>query len=126
MQSWIIRGAAICTALLLLAGCNTDPPKVAAVNPGEAMAALKTTLDAWKGGKSMESLGTASPPIVAQDIDWMQGKKLTSYEVVGDGIPQDANLRVEVKLTLEGEAKERKVFYIVGTSPKLTVFRAFE
>lgn len=107
-------------------GCSTDPPKVAAVKPEEARAALKSTLDAWKAGKTIDSLSTENPPIVAQDMDWMQGKKLTSYEVVGDGTPQDANLRCEVKLTLAGDPTEKKVFYIVGTSPKLTVFRAFE
>jgi hypothetical protein len=126
MKSWIFRSAAIVAALLWVAGCSSDPPNVAPVKPEAARAALKTTLEAWKAGKTADSLGSENPAIVAQDVDWLQGKKLTAYEVVGDGIPQDANLRVEVKLTLDGEAKEKKVFYIVGTDPKLTVFRALE
>lgn len=85
------------------------------------MAALKTTLDAWKAGETIDSLKTKTPPITAQDFDWMAGKKLTAYEVVGEGVPQDANLRVEVKLTIDGS--EKKVAYIVGTDPQLTVFR---
>lgn len=126
MRSWKKWSVAICVTLLITGGCSTDPPKVAAVKPEEARAALKTTLNAWKAGKPIDSLGSANPPIVAQDVDWMQGKKLTAFEVVGDGTPQDANLRCEVKLTLEGAKSDKKVFYIVGTSPRLTVFRAFE
>lgn len=117
---------AIWVTLLLTGGCSNDPPKVAAVKPEEAKAALKSTLDAWKAGKPIDSLGSGNPPIVAQDMDWIQGKKLAAYEVVGDGTPQDANLRCEVKLTFESDPTVKKVFYIVGTSPKLTVFRAFE
>lgn len=126
MKSWILKSAGFCAALLLVVGCSSDPPKAAAVNVDTAKAALKTTLDAWKAGNTIDSLGSGSPAIVAQDMDWMAGKKLSSYEVVGDGIPQDANLRVEVKLTLDGDSAEKRVFYIVGTDPKVTVFRAFE
>lgn len=126
MKSWMSKSAAICAALLLVVGCSTDPPKVAPVNTEVAKAALKTTLEAWKSGNTIDSLGTGTPAIVAQDMDWISGKRLSSYEVVGDGTPQDANLRVEVKLTLAGDPAEKRVFYIVGTDPKVTVFRAFE
>jgi hypothetical protein len=126
MKMWKSKIVAVCAAVLLVVGCSSNGPVAAPVQPEQARAALRTTLDAWKAGKPIESLTTASPPIVAQDFDWIGGKKLTSYEVVGDGIPQDANLRCEVKLTLEGAASEKKVFYIVGTDPKITVFRAFE
>jgi hypothetical protein len=59
----------------------------------------------------------------------MQGQKLVSYEVEGDGLAQDANLRVDVELELAGGAggsTKKRVSYIVGTAPKLTVFRSFD
>jgi hypothetical protein len=119
------RSALACAAILLLAGCSSVPPVAAPVDPEKARAALRTTLDAWKAGKPIESLTSEGLPIVAQDFDWMQGKKLASYEVLGDGTPMDANLRVEVKLAFD-DGGDKKVAYIVGTSPKVTVFRAFE
>ena len=72
--------------------------------PEKAREALRTALDAWKAGAKIESLATGSPEIIAQDFDWMQGKKLVSYKVEGDGLPQDANLRVDVELELADDA----------------------
>jgi hypothetical protein len=126
MKDWNRRVATDFAAILLVAGCSPGPQVAAKVDPEAARTALRTTLDAWKAGKPIEFLSAGSPSIVAQDFDWMQGKKLASYEVLGEGTPQDANLRVEVKLTLDGDTAAKKVAYIVGTSPKLTVFRAFE
>ena len=55
----------------------------------------------------------------------MTGKKLVDYEVIGEGKEVDANLIAQVKLTLEdkGSQIEKTVTYVVGTAPKLTVFR---
>lgn len=121
----------ICCCLLaaaggLIVGCfNKSQPVV----PEKAREALRTALDAWKAGASMESLSTGSAEIIAQDIDWMQGQKLISYKVEGDGLPQDANLRVDVELELAGGtggSTKKRVSYIVGTAPHLTVFRSFD
>jgi hypothetical protein len=60
------------------------------------------------------------------------GAKLLDYQLVDDGKAYDANLRVQVKLTLAGadataapatKTTEKTVWYLVGTSPKVTVFR---
>ena len=67
--------------------------------------------------------------MVAQDFEWAQGAKLIDYQVVNDGKEEDANLRVQVKLTLsnlgkdKGKPVEKKAWYVVGTSPSVTVFR---
>lgn len=115
-------------ALVALTGCSAGPPKAAPVEPEKALAALRTALDAWKAGKTPDSLGQANPPVVAQDLDWMAGAKLTDYKVLGEGTPEDANLRVRAQLTLvtQGRTATKTVTYIVGTDPKLTVFRAME
>lgn len=110
-------------------GCSDGPARAAPVDPAKAKTALLTALDAWKAGKSIDSLAKEEPSIIAQDFDWMARKKLAKYQVQGDGKAQDANLRVPVKLTIldgDGEPQEKTVIYIVGTDIKLTVFRALE
>ena len=110
--------------LLLAAGC-ADRPAARPVEPEAARRALRTTLDAWKAGRPIESVAGDVPPVVAQDFDWLAGAKLDGYEVIGDGTPLDANLRVPVKLSLRGKPA-KTVHYVVGTDPRLTVFRALE
>ena len=117
---------AIAAAGLLLAGCSGTGPHAPAVDPARAREALQTTLDGWKKGESIEALKAGSPSIVAQDFDWMAGRKLVGYEVLGDGKDDDANLRIPVRLTLRdagGRESQKTVSYVVGTSPALTVFR---
>lgn len=122
----------VCLAVLaglLMTGCS-DPARAHAVDPPRAMDALKTALDEWKKGSDLKSLATSSTPMTVQDFDWSGGAKLVDYEIVGDGKPEDANLRVRVKLRLAGAAgkpqaktAEKSVWYLVGTSPAVTVFR---
>ncbi len=67
--------------------------------------------------------------MTVQDFDWAAGARLVDYQVIDDGKAYDANLRVQVKLTLngpgksQGKAAEKTVWYLVGTSPSVTVFR---
>lgn len=112
---------------LLLLGCSADAG--VQVTPDKARQALRTALDAWKAGRKIETLQQDSPPIVAQDFDWIAGATLTGYEVQGDGTAQGANLRVGVKLLLRdkrGQDATKTVNYVVGTDKTLTVFRAFD
>lgn len=97
-----------------------------AVKPDVAQQTLRTALDSWKSGQTVESLKKGSPSIVVQDQDWSGGAKLVDYEVLDGAKPVDANLQAKVKLKLR-DAKdveaEKTVSYVVGTSPVLTVFR---
>ena len=114
-------------AAVLLAGCSSSQ-RAAPVDPERAREALKTTLDGWKKGDAPDALKGASPSIVAQDMDWLAGAKLVEFQVTGDGKSVEANLYVPVNLTLKmtnGKQVKKKVTYIVGTSPYLTVFRDF-
>ena len=119
--------AMLAASVTLVVGCN-EQERAAAVEPTKAREALVLALESWKRGESIETLKTASPPIVAQDFDWMAGKKLAAYEVNGEGKNDDANLRIPVKLTFRtpaGQHATKSVSYVVGTSPALTVFRDF-
>lgn len=118
----VLTGAIL---LLSCAGCgqrgNPHP-----VNPVKARELLKTTMDAWKSGKKPEEMPLGEPPIVVQDFDWMQGKKLTNYVVTPQDAETGANLTCQVTLHLEdsdGNVEEKAVYYVVGTSPKYSVFR---
>lgn len=118
-----LAAAALAVAIAATAaGCSQGVAHP--VDPDSARAALKTTLDAWKEGKTPDSLASASPAIVAQDMEWMSGAKLLDYSVVSD-TPADANLDARVKLTLSAKGKkvEREAKYLVTTSPAVTVFR---
>ncbi len=124
------RGAAVLAAVAL-AGCSTGPKTAAPVEPDRARAALVATLDAWKAGQPITAMPQANPPVVAQDFDWIAGAKLEAYSVLDAGKAEDANLRVRVQLTVRppgaaGAPVKKTVTYVVGTDPKLTVFRAME
>lgn len=116
-------------ASLVMTGCS-NPSLAHAVDPPRALDALKTALDEWKKGGDPKSLADSPTPMTVQDLEWSGGAKLIDYQILSDGKPEDANLRVQVKLNLTpaaGKSKpknvEKKVWYLIGTSPKLTVFR---
>jgi hypothetical protein len=118
---------ALATAVALGAGCSVKE-RVAPADPARAREVLKTVLEAWKNGDPADKLQSASPPIVAQDLDWMAGHRLMAYEVSGDGKAVDANLRIPVKLTVrlkQGQEVTKDVAYLVSTNPSVTVFREF-
>lgn len=118
-----------CLAAIVLtaAGC-AEHVAATPVDPSRARDALKTTLDAWKKGQTVDSLKSGSPPIVAQDLEWQSGAVLADYAIAGEGETVDSNLKVPVKLTLKspgGAPATKQVTYLVTTSPSITVFRAF-
>ncbi len=99
------------------------------MNAPRAREALKIALDHWKKGEAPSSLASSGTPIIARDYEWDSGAKLVDYQVVDDSKEEDANLRVQVKLTLNSPGKdkakpiEKKAWYVIGTSPSVTVYR---
>jgi hypothetical protein len=121
-----LRALAIAITVGFVGGCSGFQG-AAPVEPDRAREALKTALDVWKKGDQPGALKESTPPITAQDLDWLGGAKLVNYEVTGDGKSIEANLFVPVTLTLampKGKEVKKKVTYVVGTSPYLTVFRS--
>ncbi|MEZ6062110.1 MAG: hypothetical protein R3C19_17360 [Planctomycetaceae bacterium] len=83
-------------------------------------------LEGWKEEPSLERWRTQHTDIVVQDMDWLMGHRLTSFVLLDEGRAVDANLHCDVRLTLvdsDNKSTEKTVTYLVGTSPKLTVFR---
>jgi hypothetical protein len=124
---WMLAACVGLLATLFFAGCGYS--QAHAVDPSLARESLKNALEQWKKGEGPKSLESSATPMTIQDLDWAAGAKLIDYQLVDDGKAEDANLRVQVKLTLsnpdkdKGKAAEKKVWYIVGTSPSVTVFR---
>ncbi len=113
--------------ILTLSGCSSSSRRTPS-NPPRAREALKTALDHWKQGENPRSLSSSATPMTVQDLEWEGGAKLIDYQIVDDGQPADANLRVKVKLTTIGtkagsKNSEKTVSYLVTTSPSVTVFR---
>jgi hypothetical protein len=127
-SKWAARRPGFAIALLgclVVTGCGSSAYQSAPVNPAVARDTLTRAMESWKEGEAVDALQEESPAVVVQDFDWMNGKILVDYEVIGEGKEVDANLIAQVKLTLEdkGSQIEKTVTYVVGTAPKLTVFR---
>jgi hypothetical protein len=111
------------TSLILLAGCSQSP---ALVDIDIAKDALASTMESWKQGKSPQDLLKEAPSIVVQETEWTEGTKLLDYELVEDDKPAGQNLIAKVKLKLsrdDGKVIEKTATYVVGTSPKICVYR---
>lgn len=111
----------------VLSGCGPRQVTAKPVEPEVARRTLEQVLAHWKQGGTPDQCQSETPPVVVQDLDWLGGARLLSFELLGGGDPRDANLFCDVKLVLEDASHkrlERTVTYCVGTDPVLTVFRA--
>jgi len=123
------RGMALSLcAVLWLAAAGCGPVRARPVVVDLARETLTKVLDHWKKGGAIDELRQSRPEIVVQEPLWAKGNKLLDYTVVDQGRVEDANWYCEVELTLEpsegGKPAKKKVTYVVGTDPVLTVFHA--
>ena len=109
--------------LLLVVGC-ARPPSTS--DPDKAPGLVRTVLDAWKDGRTAESLKDGSS-IHAADPQWQAGARLIKYEIDEGGTRVEGyDVRCPVRLWLEinGQAKGPvTVFYSVATTPNQVVVR---
>ena len=113
----------VCT-VLTLTGCNNSlPPET---NPSAGREALKTVLDTWVKGGTIEDLKNGNPAIVAHDPDWVAGHKLTKYEIGPNDRRSGVDLVLNVTLSLnrkDGKAQDKKVNYAVAIGSQTVVLR---
>lgn len=113
-------------ALFLMSGCGE--PRAAPVDVELARATLNDVLEHWKAGGTIGQLRERTPEIVVQEAIWTKGGRLLEFRLVNEGWKEDANWYCEVELTLHAEdgnePDRKKVTYVVGTDPILTVFHA--
>jgi hypothetical protein len=130
-SDWIalaIRSISTVVLVTIFSCCGCHSRRAKPVDQTLALKSLKQTLETWKQGESLTVLKSASPPVIVQEPDWSNGVPLAEFELVGKAKREDANLYQEVELMLgdkhEGTQKRKRVTYVVGTDPVITVFRA--
>jgi hypothetical protein len=112
-------------AWLVLAGCsgNALPPETESARGREV---LKTVLDGWVSGKTLDEVKAGRPPVVAYDPDWEAGHKLTKYEVGPTDGRAGVDLLLSVKLHLDrkdGKPQEKTVNFCVAIGSQTVVTR---
>lgn len=109
-----------------VAGCG--PVRARPVDVDQARETLNVVLTHWQSGGTIEELKARRPTIIVQEPLWTSQNKLQEFRLVDQqGRPEDANWYCEVELTLgssSGGVSKKKVTYVVGTDPVLTVFHA--
>jgi hypothetical protein len=113
-------------ASLALTGCSTGSTLPPATDPAQGREALKTVLETWKRGGTIDELKRANPPIVARDPDWSAGAKLASYEITPDESRAGVDLVLTTKLSLvqpDGKTREKKAAFTVAIGSSTVVTR---
>jgi hypothetical protein len=114
---------AIPLAILVISGCSRglDPDSDVSV----ADNALRTSLDAWKSGKSQEDLEKGQPSIIMNEDDWRTGKKLLDFKMEKGALSgRQVRCKVHIKLQgKDGKTTERDAFYIIDTTPRIVIVR---
>lgn len=112
------RGVVGLLLAMMFVGCSSGEVPSFTLDPELARASVQKAMQAWKDGKTPKDL---QPEMIVGDMDWTQGKKLTSFEILPDEETTDgSNLYIRVKRKI-GSA-ESQITYVVGTNPSVTIF----
>jgi hypothetical protein len=94
---------------MTLSGCGKGySPK-----SGAARSALETALTAWQEGKAIGRIDGTTPPIEVEDGDWFNGKKLASFEILGEEPKEYGVPCFSVRLNFASPPASKEVRYIV-------------
>lgn len=114
------------TTVVIIAcvGCSAKPTKPP-YESTQALATLRTTLDAWRDGH-LDALAERQPPIRFEDDDQRSGQTLVAYNLLPSDQPAQAFEDISVNMTLrdgDGATHEKTVVYQVTLEPSLAVLR---
>ncbi|MDP1563956.1 MAG: hypothetical protein Q8M16_21450 [Pirellulaceae bacterium] len=123
LDLWRYRCVGLLLVLLQLSGCGGSGNQV--VESDLARETLQQVLQHWQSGGQVDDCQAWVPPVVVGASQWSENAKLLEFRIVEER-PLDANLFVNVELTLEIAGRRETVVeqYCVGTDPVLTVFRS--
>jgi hypothetical protein len=104
-------------------GCSKKGYEKYIPSEDNARQALEAALNAWRDGKKPGPVEGAPMPVQVVDSEWQSGKKLKSYEIVGEE-SSDGPRVFSVRLTLQRPAGQETTirYYVVGKEP-LWVYR---
>ncbi len=111
---------------LLLPGCRSGDGLPPETDPATGREALKTALDTWVNGGTMDDLKNGNPPIVAYDPDWEEGAKLVKYVIDPTNARAGVDLLLKVTLTLarpNGKTQDKAVNFSVAIGSQTVVLR---
>jgi hypothetical protein len=124
--TWLrARGFAVLLVAVgcMSAGCLKSTPGM--TDKEEAIATLRTALEAWQNGEAPIDLKERNPAISVADPAWARGAQLVKFEIDEAGDQSVGyDLRFPVKLWLAGDTKAPlKSKFVVTTTPALVVVR---
>ena len=111
--------------LFFLAGCGSKGRNLP-LDKSVAKESLIVFLDTWKNKQSVKALKDRTPSIVGLDDDWDAGKNLENYEILNMDKDDGSNVYAVMTLNFSNSdkaGKSRRVTYIIGTSPVVSIFR---
>lgn len=115
------------TLALSLSGCGGHSEMKLSGDVMGAGGFLVQALEAWKTGETPESLLKSIPPVRVVDEDWNAGRKLESYEVVGNPVENGSHWRVYAQLktqAADGKSVSEKVCYAVTLAEPASILRS--
>jgi len=95
---------------LLCCGCSRHKTNL---STEEAQKALETVLTAWQNGQAAGKIEDSSPPIEVVDADWMNGKKLESFEILGEQSKVEDRLVFSARLHFHSPKESKEVNYVI-------------
>lgn len=105
------------------AGCTNKSYDKYIPSEDKARQALEAALNAWRDGKKPGPVEGAPMSVQVVDSEWLYGKRLRSYEIVGEE-PSEGPRVFSVRLTLQRPSGQQATvrYYVVGKDP-LWVYR---
>jgi hypothetical protein len=110
-------------SLGFFSGCSRD---IKPADVDQAGPALRTALEAWKGGGSQDELASQNSPIIMNEDDWREGKRLLDYKLEGTGSMYRRQVVWWVQIKLQdksGKTEDRRAKYVIDTTPRLVIVR---
>jgi hypothetical protein len=92
----------------------------------QAEPALRTALEAWKGGKSQEDLAGQTPSILMNEDDWRVGKRLLDFKMDDQGALSGRQVVWHAQIKLQdnsGKTEDRRATYVIDTTPRIVIVR---
>jgi hypothetical protein len=111
--------------LVFLAGCGGQRLPLPG-DPGQALEALRSALNAWARGENAASLRGGAAPIHVVDGDWDRGLLLEKYQQTPTAQLSGPNLRCPVRLSLRDKAGrpfQKQVVYLIETGERISIVR---
>lgn len=114
-------------AVLVVAGCGGNTEKSFHPPAATSRDALTGALDTWKEGREKPgSIDDFTPTLQVAEPSWADGRKLQSYEIVGEEQLPDGPQKFIVKLTLTDVPEPQTVTYVVIGKDPIWIMREEE